>query len=207
LQPATLVFPVRYVSAGDPVQTTTRSLSEGGVAVRALVPPRIGARLDLTLYLPGAKGPECAVGVVAAATRDRPPPAGFWVEFVAIEPEARRRIADLVADRVGQGTITPKRGFARIPAPFAVALCRLEKPVREQAVNLSRAGLFLRTQDPLREGDVLSIAIELPDGGAAVNTSALVVHRSEDPAGVGVQFLDASDSFRDRLDAALGALS
>ena len=56
MEAAPMVFPVRYVSEGAAIQTTSRGLSSEGVAVRSLIPPRIGARVSL------------AVGIVAMLT-------------------------------------------------------------------------------------------------------------------------------------------
>ena len=108
MEAAPMVFPVRYVSEGAAIQTTSRGLSGEGIAVRSLVPPSVGARVSMALYLPGNPKPEVAVGVVAASTRDRPVPAGFWVHFTAIDVAARERIAALVVEK------------ARTPGPTVV---------------------------------------------------------------------------------------
>src|SRR5438874_1214936 len=72
MEAAPMVFPVRYVSEGAAIQTTSRGISSEGIAVRSLIPPRVGARVSLALYLPGNSKPEVAVGVVSAATPARP---------------------------------------------------------------------------------------------------------------------------------------
>src|SRR5437763_1062295 len=52
------VFPVRYVSEGVAVQTTSRELSPLGIAVRSLAPPQVGARVSMALYLPNIAVPD-----------------------------------------------------------------------------------------------------------------------------------------------------
>ncbi len=48
-----MAFPVRFVSQGQSVQTTSRDLDEGSVFVRCVEPPEIGERVALRLYLAG----------------------------------------------------------------------------------------------------------------------------------------------------------
>ena len=64
---ANFVFPVRYVSEGVAVQSTSRELSPLGIAVRSLAPPQVGARVSMALYLPNTSVPEVAIGRVAKA--------------------------------------------------------------------------------------------------------------------------------------------
>jgi hypothetical protein len=59
------------------------------------------------------------------------------------------------------------------------------------------------------------VQLELPDGGPVAVTSGLVMHRvtvaeAEQQGlvpGIGVQFLDADDQFRERIDRYLEQLS
>ena len=216
MEAAPMVFPVRYVSEGAAIQTTSRGLSSEGVAVRSLIPPRIGARVSLALYLPGNPKPEVAVGIVSAATRARPVPAGFWVQFTAIDTAARERITALVIDRARQMRDTrSERGFQRFHTQFTVRFRTAREFVREHSENISRGGVFIQTQTPPQVDDVITVQLELPDGGPAATTSGLVMNRVT-PAeaeqhglipGIGLQILDADDQFRDRIDRYLEHLS
>src|SRR5438445_10509083 len=210
MEAAPIVFPVRYVSEGSAIQTTSRGLSSEGIAVRSLIPPRVGARVSLALYLPGNPKPEVAVGIVSAATRARPGPAGFWVQFTAIDTAARERITGLVIERARQMRDTPRsdRGYQRFHTQFTVRFRTAREFVREHAENISRGGVFIQTRTPPQVDEVITVQLELPDGGDPATTSGLIMHRvTEDEAeeqgilsGIGVQFLDADDLFRDRID-------
>lgn len=209
MEAAPMVFPVRYVSEGAAIQTTSRGLSGEGVAVRALVPPRVGARVSMALYLPGNSKPEVAVGIVAASARDRPVPAGFWVQFTAIDVAARERIAALVVEKARKAReLRDARGFQRFQTQFTVRFRTTREFVREHAQNMSRGGLFIQTPTPPQLDEVIAVQLELPDGGAPAITSGLVMHRvtveeAEQQGivpGIGVQFLDADDHFRERID-------
>jgi len=216
LEAAAIVFPVRYVAEGAAIQTTTRGLSSEGVAVRSLIPPRVGARVSLALYLPGNPKPEVAVGIVSAATRARPVPAGFWVQFTAIDTAARERITAIVIDKAREMRDTRSdRGFQRFHTQFTVRFRTAREFVREHAENISRGGLFIQTQTPPQVDEVITVQLELPDGGAPATTSGLVMHRvtvaeAEQNGlvpGIGVQFLDADDQFRERIDQYVEHLS
>ena len=209
MEAAPMVFPVRYVSEGIAIQTTSRGLSGEGIAVRSLAPPRVGARVSLALYLPGNSKPEVAVGVVAASTHDRPVPAGFWVQFTAIDASARERITALVVEKARRAReLRAPRGFQRFHTQFTVRFRTVREFAREHAQNISRGGVFIQTSTPPQVDEVITVQLELPDGGAPAITSGLVMHRvTPEEAeqhgivpGIGVQFLDADDQFRERID-------
>jgi type IV pilus assembly protein PilZ len=215
MEAAPMVFPVRYVAEGSAIQTTSRGLSGEGIAVRSLVPPRVGARVSMALYLPGNAKPEVAVGVVSASTRDRTVPAGFWVHFTAIDAAARERITALVVEKARRAReVRARRGHPRFHTGFTVRFRTAREFAREHARNISRGGIFIQTDAPPDVDEVISVQLELPDGGPPATTSGLVMHRvtREDAeregtvAGAGVQFLDADDDFRARIDAYLHKL-
>jgi len=215
MEAAPMVFPVRYVSEGAAIQTTSRGISSEGIAVRSLIPPRVGARVSLALYLPGNSKPEVAVGVVSAATRARPVPAGFWVQFVAIDTAARERITALVIDKARELRETPARGFRRYHTQFTVRFRTAREFVREHTENISRGGVFIQTESSPQVDEVITVQLELPDGGPPATSSGIVMHRVTVAEGeqnglipgIGVQFLDADDHFRDRIDRYIERLS
>jgi uncharacterized protein (TIGR02266 family) len=198
------VFPVRYVSEGVSVQSTSRELSALGVSVRSLAPPHVGARVSLALYLPNAAAPEVAIGRVARSKASAVADAGFWADFLVVEPQARLRISSLLSDHSHGGQ---HRAFPRFPAPFPLKVRTGAAFISEHAVNLSRSGAFVRTDSPPPINTAVEVEIVLPE--RAITTAGVVVHRNEPgapgPAGIGIQFVDASDDFRERLDRAVEA--
>jgi uncharacterized protein (TIGR02266 family) len=207
---ANFVFPVRYVSEGVAVQTTSRELSALGIAVRSLAPPQVGARVSMALYLPNAAVPEVAIGRVARARSGAPGEAGFWADFIVVDPQARMRISHLLADHDEEQKGGKHRTFDRIPVKLQVRFRTASEFVQEHAVNLSRGGIFIRTEDPPPIDSAVEVEVQLPDGGAPVTTGGIVVHR-QPPAvgkipGAGVQFVDAGDGFRERIDRYMDSL-
>jgi type IV pilus assembly protein PilZ len=216
-----LVFPVRFAAAQIAVQTTTRELSTDGVYVRCLQPPAETSLVSLKLYLPGGREPVETQGSVheVSASAD----AGFWAKFIQLADQDRQQIAEVIerrqrasqakpigAMRLQPAGEDPRRTFPRVNARFAVRFATVQDFVLEYAANISAGGIFVETQNPPPLKTVVRVEMELP-GGAAVPAQGLVVHRvTPDDAnkrgtapGMGVQFIDANDAFRQRIDAAI----
>ena len=143
--------------------------------------------------------------MVDAVIRQRNP----FLHFTAIDVAARERIAALVVETARKAReLRDARGFQRFHTQFTVRFRTAREFVREHAQNISRGGMFIQTRTPPQLDDVIAVQLQLPDGGAPATTSGLVMHRvTEDEAeqqgivpGIGVQFLDADDQFRDRID-------
>jgi uncharacterized protein (TIGR02266 family) len=219
---APIVFPIRFATHNAAGQTTTRELSREGVFVRCLEPPQIGTSISMRLYLPGRRDGLQVDGLVeevAAPGRE----AGFWAAFRNLEPPARVEIVEVIARReraseakpIGVMSVQPdpepRRAFPRYNARFAVRFSSVQEFVLEYAANISAGGLFVQTDNPPPLKTVVRVEMELPGGGGPVPARGLVVHRvtKEEAqkrgtsAGVGLQFIDADDSFRGRIDAAI----
>jgi uncharacterized protein (TIGR02266 family) len=206
---ASYVFPVRYVSEGVAVQTTSRELSPLGIMVRSLAPPQVGARVSMALYLPNAGIPEVAIGRVARARSETVAESGFWADFIVVDPQARMRISTLLAE--SDENQDQHRTFPRLPVRLEVRFRTASEFVHQHALNLSRGGVFIQSDDPPPVDTVVEVELHVPDAGPPVTTSGIVVHRQlaagGKQAGVGVQFVDASDAFRERIDKYMESLA
>jgi uncharacterized protein (TIGR02266 family) len=106
------------------------------------------------------------------------------------------------------------RAWPRVPARLRVGWTSSEDFLSAYSKNISRGGIFIATESPPALREVVELSVELPDGGPPVKTRAEVVHRvtaeeareSGGVAGAGLQFLDASHDFQERLDACIEAL-
>src|SRR5438105_36583 len=166
---ASYVFPVRYVSEGVAVQTTSRELSALGIAVRSLSPPQVGARVSMALYLPNASVPEVAIGRVALSRSGAPGEAGFWADFIVVDPQARMRISNLLADH-DERPEGQHRSFERIAVKLHVRFRTASEFVHEHAVNISRGGIFIRSDSPPPVDTAVEVEIQLPDSGPPVSS-------------------------------------
>ena len=204
------VFPVRYVSEGLAVQSTSRQLSPVGIDVRSLSPPRVGSRVSMALYLPLTSVPEVAIGRVSRAVSGVPAEAGFWADFIVVDPQARLRISNLLSER-DQSETANHRGFPRHAVTLAVRFRTTREFVLEHASNISRGGIFIRTDDPPPLDTAVQVEVQLPDDPVPVTTNGVVVHRQlavgGKTPGAGVQFVDSSDAFRERIDRYMDSLT
>jgi uncharacterized protein (TIGR02266 family) len=218
---APIVLPIRFAAGDIAVQTTTRELSERGVLVRCMEPPPAGTPVSLKLYLPGAREALLVKGVVQEHANSGEP--GFWADFVDVPDAHRAQIGEVIArrkraaDAIPIGAVAlspeedPRRAFPRYNANFAVRFATVQDFVLEYAANISAGGIFIHTESPPPLKAIVQIEMELPGSGTPVPTRGIVVHRvtPEDAKqrgttpGVGVQFMDADDEFRRRIDAAI----
>ncbi len=111
-------------------------------------------------------------------------------------------------------SVDPRRTFPRYNARFAVRFGSVQDFVLEYAANISAGGVFVQTESPPELETVVRVAMELPGGGLPVEAKAVVVHRvtpaqaraTETMAGMGVQFVDSDDAFRERIDGAIASI-
>lgn len=221
---APIVFPIRFATRNVAVQTTTSELAPDGVFVRCLESPPAGTAVAMRLHLPGARTPlevDGEVREVAPAQGE----AGFWAEFVNLGEAGKAQIAELLSRRKVSGTLPqgaapadpqedPRRAFPRHSARFAVRFATVQDFVLEYAANISAGGVFVQTAAPPPLKTVVRVEMELPGSGTPVPARGIVVHRitAEEaqargtPPGMGVQFLDADDRFRERIDAAIDSI-
>ncbi len=223
MERAAIVFPVRFATGELAVQTTTRELSDRGVLVSCLAPPAPGTALEMKLYLPG-EGEALHVGAVVRELSPAGQDPGFWAEFVGADEGQLARIGEAIARRqraseakpIGAMELhpqheDPRRAFPRFKADFAVRFATVQDFVLEYAANISAGGVFVHTEQPPPLKTVVQVELELPGVGPPVPARGLVVHlvSKEDAEqkgtlpGVGVQFMDADDEFRQRIDAAI----
>src|SRR6267378_1530034 len=223
---APIVFPIRVAAGATVVQTTTREVSADGVFVCSLRPPKPGTRVALKLYLPGSPQPE----ETAALVREwrSAPEGGYWAEFIDAPQSLRDRVAAMLQRReraaasgpptpIGAMSLAqkplddPRRAFPRVEARFGVRFGNVQDFVLEYAANISAGGVFVQTESPPELHAVVTVIMELPDGGKPVEAKGVVVHRvsaqeakgRNSPPGAGVQFVDSSDEFRERIDRAI----
>jgi type IV pilus assembly protein PilZ len=224
---APIVFPVRVAAGAHVVQTTTREVSVDGVFVCSLRPPKPGTQISLKLYLPGAQQAEEAAAIVREWRAA--PDGGYWAEFVNLKESLRTGIVNLLERRaraaaagpgapIGALAVArkapgddPRRAFPRVGARFRVRFGNVQDFVLEYAANISAGGVFVETEHPPELRSVITVSMELPDGGPPVEAKGMVVHRvlpheaqaRKTAPGAGVQFIDSSDDFRERIDRAI----
>lgn len=197
-----VVLPVRYVSLGEAVQSTTRDLSEEGVGVRCVEPPGPGTELMLQLQLPG--GDAAVIGAEVDEISIDPKESGFWARFV--EPDqvflarvraalrgvqhrgatlesAAQKAAQVIANRPpvdpseGAGMGRNRRTGQRFLDRLVVKLGGRGYEPGVFALDVSSTGLFVLMPRPPQLDTVLQLTLELPDKKGPVDVLGVVARR------------------------------
>src|ERR1700674_5687990 len=151
-----MAFPVRFVTAGQTVQTTSRDLDEQSVFIRCVLPPARGDKVVLRLYLPGMT--DSVQAEVEEVEAD-----GFRARFISLPEEARHhlRTALLAGTRAARSSTPENRRFLpRFPDRFRVTLVVGGRRAQHDALNLSAGGLFIETDAPPELDQIVQVRLE-----------------------------------------------
>jgi uncharacterized protein (TIGR02266 family) len=92
----------------------------------------------------------------------------------------------------------------RVAAQFHITFQTVDALVVAYSANLSRGGLFLKTDRTMPEGSVISLTIQLPDGGESVSVPCSVVFARDgsdgQTAGMGLKFIDPDCTIQNRIE-------
>lgn len=208
-----MVFPVRFIAAGQTVQTTSRDLDEKSVFVRCVEPPQKGERVAMRLYLPGIAEGDTLQGEVVESSAE-----GFRAKFGDLSPQAKEHVRAALAGGAAAVEAPAAKGHAgenrrslpRYLDRFRVTLTAGQHRAQRESLNLSASGVFVQSDAPPETDQIVQVILELPDGKPPLEVQGIVLHRTlpggEATAGAGVQFIAADDAFRARLDAYLEKL-
>jgi uncharacterized protein (TIGR02266 family) len=92
----------------------------------------------------------------------------------------------------------------RVSAQFHITFRTVDALVVALSANLSRGGLFLKTNRVMPQGGVVSLVIHLPDGGEDVEVPCSVVFARDasdgQSPGMGLRFIDPDETIRKRIE-------
>jgi uncharacterized protein (TIGR02266 family) len=132
-------------------------------------------------------------------------PSDFRMILVAMA----RRFEKLVA-RVSEFSV---RKEVRVQKTLSLTYKDNQAFMRAFTGNISSSGLFIKTQNPLREGEHFLLKLQLPDIPEPMRISCEVVWSREHPeagdkmpAGMGVKFAEMSRKDRETLNAFLSRI-
>lgn len=198
--PPKFIIPVRYVSGGAVVQTTSTSLSKELIHVRSARPPRAGLILGLQLYFPNVREVVRSTGLIAKTTAD--PNSGFWAEL-ADDKRSADRIAVLLARHRDAGD----RGCPRFHTHLRATIRRGEGSMADGYItNISRSGAFVKVDSLPPLGSIVDLEFTTPGVRERHTVVAYVIHVAEG-RGIGIQFIGGNDQFRSRLDEHIARLA
>ena len=198
--PPKFIIPVRYVSGGVVVQTTSTSLSKDLIHVRSARPPRAGLVIGLQLYFPNVREVVRSTGLIAKTTSG--PDSGFWAELAD-----DKRSADQIAVLLARHRDTGDRGCPRFPTHLRATIRRGENYTADGYItNISRSGAFVNVDSLPPLGSIVDLDFTPPGARGRHTVLAYVVHVAE-RRGIGIQFIGGNDQFRSRLDEYIARLA
>ena len=104
-----------------------------------------------------------------------------------------------------------QRRARRYAAELEVRYERASDFVREYTENVSHGGIFVRTEQPLRTGDLVKMHIMLPGEEQPLVIEGSVTHSRPQPnglpAGMGVEFIAYNPNDADRLQAFIARIA
>lgn len=192
--PPKVIIPVRYVSGGAVIQTTSSSLSKDLIHVRAANPPRTGLIIGLQLYCPKVGEVVRSTGLIAETTDG--PQSGFWAEL-ADDGQGSARITAMVERH---------RGCSRFQTHLRARIRKEGRSADGYITNISRSGAFMKIEWPPPAASVVDLDVSIPGAPGRETVLGFVVHAAEH-SGAGVQFIGGSDEFRSRLDEYVARLA
>jgi hypothetical protein len=200
----------RYLRSGRWVPIRIGALSLRGAALLTSALPRVDDRVEIALAFADLRA-LVRGSVHKVSTREESARRGapsFAVAF-ELDDEVRGHLTALLqAARAANVTLKPPppRGNRRYPVEWPVCLGTSRGPIRAEALDVSREGMFVRQADRLALDGSLEFSVMLDDrGGPVTGRSRVVRHLDETGArscgvapGYGLRIVDMADADRER---------
>lgn len=206
---------LRLESADAIAAAWARCVAEGSLFVPSRQVPAEGTFLTLKLSAPDAGTLEATACALEPGVNEANEP-GFWALLSPTEGLmhflARRSAQALQGKKLG-GDELRRRRSPRFASCLEVVFEGRPELSGLYASNISRGGLFVRSENPPALHLKVRLALELPDGTSA-RTEAEVVHRVDADearacgtvAGVGIAFSAEDWEFREQIERFLERL-
>jgi len=102
---------------------------------------------------------------------------------------------------------TGRRGSVRVKARLKVRFKDMDSFINEYTHNISKGGLFIRTNKPCNLRDRVEVMLILPETGEEVSAVGEVIHiitpeqaSEQTPAGMGIQILEWASGAQDKIE-------
>ena len=216
-QASSMIY-ARYLRSGRWVPIRIGALSLKGAALMSGALPRVNDNVDVALSFAGHRAlVRGSVGKVSTIEESATSGTStFSVDFRLDDASRRQLTGLLTAARAAKVTIKPPpaRAARRFPVEWPVGLGTSKGVVRAEALDVSKAGLFVRPLHALTMGATVTFSSVLDDGGAPVNGRAKVIRHITDAearsqglsAGYGLSITDMGDDARGRWHAFLARI-
>lgn len=105
-----------------------------------------------------------------------------------------------------------QRRYDRVPKKFRISYSSPTALIRSYLLDIGKGGVFIKTNNPLKTKEMVSLKIMLPDGGKELKVNGEVVRSIEKkhltpkgkyPPGMGIKFLNLSKEGTERINRVL----
>ena len=200
---------LRFRSGDEIAAAWARCVSQGSLFVPARQVPPEGSYVTLRLTAPEVGAFEASACALEADVNEANEP-GFWALLSPSDALMRflsRHSARALQGRKLGGDEPRRRQFPRFATCLEVVFEDHPELSGQYASNISRGGLFVRTENPPPLGSKVRLTLQLPDGSVA-RTEAEVVHRVDADearerggfAGVGIAFSPDDGALKERME-------
>ena len=200
---------VRFLRGGQWTPARLRALSVKGAYLVTGAPPRLGDSVHVALGFgnQGALIRGTVYHVTSAADAMSTGSAGFAVRFPSYASPGRTQLVELLTHARAAGVTIkppPPRAAVRFPVCWPVQVSTPQGGFSCDALDVSRAGLFVATTRILHAGDEVTFGVPLDDGDAPMTGRARVVRRLSEAeatprglqAGYGLSIVDMAEPDR-----------
>lgn len=173
----------------------------GGVFVATPAPPEVGTevRVDLTIANGGPRVILKGNVVFKRSDADGKSPAGCSVGLALSEREKINFLNGYV-----RGGLLNRREKRRLPLRLAVTYGGVDGPKKSHSRDINEEGIFVVTEQPLPEGTVLHLVVDIPGRAEGFKLRGKVTHtvivEDEDVPGMGIVFEEPSPELTKIVD-------
>lgn len=210
----------------------SENISKGGMFVRSQKKFELNQEITLIVDMPGVESPlqlralvvhssEHGVGLQFTQMDDDTRKAIDKFVDHAVSAEARKASSKAMESGSGdapkaRATASPaetaagktgadRRKAARVPARLVVRFSSPKAFLQQYTENISKGGIFIRSDSPLPVGQEVTITLHLPLTQRQIEAAGLVKHNhggeNDSPKGMGIEFTDLTDEDRKLVEA------
>ncbi len=204
---------VKFNKPKDFLKKYTEDISKGGIFVKAINPLPVGTDVKIILMIPGEDNIELSGKVVYVlneneATKIGRSP-GMGVEFSAIDSDTGKKMEKIIERIKGKVTLDfeEKRSDERVITEIKLKFKSANGFVQKYTEDISKGGVFIKTDKPLPFDTKVKVLLELPDSGQIELDGRVVYILRKDEAkammrspGMGIQFVNVSPEINKRLE-------
>jgi uncharacterized protein (TIGR02266 family) len=204
---------VHFKTPRDFLKKYTDDISKGGIFVKAINPLPMNTKVKVVLMPPGQDNIELTGKVVYVLNEEQATKIGrspgMGVEFFEVSPDTSRKLEEIIEKIKEKITLDfeEKRRDERVIAEIKLKFKTTNGFIQKYTEDISKGGVFIKTDKPLPFDTRVKVLIELPDLDQIELNGRVVYVLNEEEAkkvmrepGMGIQFIDVSPEISKKLE-------